>query len=216
MRFLLTPRRLATLTALAFSASAANASIFLVENLTGSLGANSTLGGTPLGSDTPFSLTAIFDASLDLDPTVGQGRYSISSLSVTLAGHGTFTGIPSASLNVFLFDSLAFQPAAGLANETLSMFYLPFFNTVTSPYSADAPTPVEFSAFGGYFPTTFSYQLDLAGVPGGLVITEFGSAIPTASITAVPEPSGYVALAGLALGAFALVRRSRLASAAKN
>lgn len=92
------------------------------------------------------------------------------------------------------------------------MFELPFFNAVTEPYDADAPGPVTFSVFGGFFPTSFTYTLDLEGVPGGLVIGETGTAIPTASITAVPEPSEYAAVVGLALGVFACVRRHRIAS----
>jgi hypothetical protein len=54
----------------------------------------------------------------------------------------------------------------------------------------------------------------LSGVSAGLAINGFGISSATASITAaaVPEPSEYAAVTGLALGVFALVQRRRKAA----
>ena len=87
--------------------------------------------------------------------------------------------------------------------------YPGFFSTTPTLHVA-TPAPTVFSGYVGNF--AFSFSLPLTGVPGGLV--SHGSSGPvSASITAVPEPAEYAAVAGLALGVFALVRRGRRASA---
>ena len=57
--------RWAALAAHALTTTAAQAGLFNL-NYTGSFKSDTTLGGTALGADTPFSMTATFDSSVNL------------------------------------------------------------------------------------------------------------------------------------------------------
>lgn len=216
----LPPLRLAVLAALAVAATATRASVFLTEHLTGSLPADTTLGGTALGADTPYSITATFDAdpAANLYPgNLGFGAYPFTSFSITLDGIGTFAGVPGSYPAAIFFDLNYAQSGAGILAGNGNIGHT--FSGVSSAFDATAPSPVTFT------PPSISYisgedvtPISLLGVTGGLVVppvSDTRGATPTASITAVPEPSEYAAVAGLALGVFALVRRS-LQAAAQN
>ncbi len=212
----ITPLRLAALAALALAATTARAQFFLVENLTGSFSPNTTLDGVALGGDTAFSIAATFNAdpsANQITSVVGAGSYSVTALTLTLAGHGTYAGIPSAGLNVVLLDTNgAGHYAAGLADLSGGTGFFDVFGSTTPALDAHAPSATTFVGF--LVPSdTFPYTIGLVGIPGGLVINDLGGDILTASITAVPEPAEYAAVAGLGLGVFALVRRGRQASA---
>ena len=214
MNHSLTPLRLAALAALALTTTATQASVFLTEHISGSFDAVSSFGGTAFGSDRPFTLSATFDASAGVPEATGVALFPTTGFTLDLPGIGTFTGNP-ADVNVVLGDSsgLFFDgiPVAGMffVNHGSGAAY-PAFSTTTPTLDVTAPAPTVFSGNIGSF--AFSVSLPLTGVPGGLVVHGASGAF-SASITAVPEPAEYAAVAGLALGVFALVRRSRQAAA---
>lgn len=208
-----TPLRLAVSAALTLAATtAAQASLYLTENLTGSFNAYSTFGGTAFGANTPFSLTATFDAdpsANELPGYAGLAVYPITALSISIGGLGTFAGIAGSSLNVVVSDpNFAGRYSAGIGDSVAHLGIYSFFNSSSASFSATAPGPADFSD-PYLFENTLPYTIDLVGVSGGLTIEGTGFATSTASITPVPEPAEGVAAAGLALGAFALLRRSR-------
>ena len=92
--------RWAALAALTIAITAQAASFDL--NYTGSFNSSTTLGGVALGADTPFSITAAFDGdpSGDKEGGSGHGLFQVTTLSLTLIGHGTYTAIPDSNLNV--------------------------------------------------------------------------------------------------------------------
>jgi hypothetical protein len=176
----------------------------LVENLTGSFDAATTLGGVALGADTAFALQASFDTSTGSSFGNGIQYFSVISLTIDIAGHGTFIGIPSSALNVLLIDPSSFLGAygVGLFDPNNSGFYYSF-STATPLITAAAPTATTFS--GPMENNADGYTISLVGVTGGLAITDnsLGTAVATASLTAVPEPSS-LALAGTAVTIAAL------------
>ncbi len=202
------PLRLA---ALALTATATHASVFLTEHISGNFNASSSLGGVAFGSDTPFTLSATFDASAGVPQATGIALFPSTGFTLDLPGIGTFTGSPS-DVYVFLADSsnvalggislarMQFGDGSGSSGAAS-----PKFTTTTPLLDVATPAPTVFSGYTGNF--VFSFSLPLTGVPGGLVVNDSSGPI-SASITAVPEPSDYAAVAGLALGAFALARRS--------
>ncbi len=211
---------MAAFAAFAFTASttAIQAQFFLVENISGSLSADSTLDGVAFGSDQPFTLSATFDASAGTPAAAGAAYFSATAFTLELPGHGIYTGDPvhvsplliDASNTVypgFSFAGMGFDVVSGSAT---SGGILPVFSTTTPVLDVTAPMPAVFSDYLGSL--VFAFSLPLSGVPGGLQV--MGAVGPvSASITAVPEPAEYAAVAGLALGAFALMRRGRPASA---
>jgi hypothetical protein len=114
-----------------------------------------------------------------------------------------FSAPSSSGLLIVLIDSTdpgsGYNPGLGLASGAMN-YFAGVFSTATPTYSAGTPTSSTLSGFltmvTNYFPVTIL----LVGITGGLVINDFGSATPTASIAvaSVPEPSGLV-LAGTAL-----------------
>ncbi len=176
----------------------------LAEHLTGSFSAATTLGGVALGADTHYSIYAIFDASANQYPFPDFGIYPVLSLNLTLAGHGTYAGVPGTDLNVFLGRND--QASAGFSDADPTKGFGYVFNFVTPSFDPHAPFYTTFDLFHHSFSDP-GYVIDLVGVPGGLVVNGLGSTPGSASITAVPEPTETAAVIGLVLGAFALVRR---------
>jgi hypothetical protein len=177
----------------------------LIETVTGSFGPTTTLGGVALGADTPFSFQAEFDTSTgsSYDNLAGVVYSPIINLTIEIAGVGSFTGILSPGVDVFLLDpsyTLNGSYGAGLFNPIADNGFYDEFSTATTPFSASAPVPSTLLDF-----TTdkiIPFSISLVGVTGGLVINDLGSAVPTASLTSVslasvPEPSS-LALAGTA------------------
>jgi len=188
----------------------------LALEATGAFGPTSTLAGSPFDVDTPYAFRAVFDPTDDVRPTPGAGFFRVTQFTITIAGHGTFAGIPSDGLNVVLLDP-SYEPmngeplnayAAGLVNAVGGTpFFLDIYSAVTPPFVPHTPTP---TTFLGYIDTLsgFPYVIPLAGGAGELVINDVGDTPRTASLVAVPEPSSLV-LAGL--GGLALfVGRRRL------
>ena len=212
----LTPLRLAALAALALTTTT-QAALFLTETVGGTFSAGSTLGGNPLGAPTPYSIVAMFNASAPLsNPAGGIFVYPIVSYTLNLQGFGTFTGDPGPSFGAFFGgQGTAFGlPVVGFGSPTLAPeTYGQFATTTPSSFDGAAPVPTLFIGSVGSAASVPFYNFPLVGVPGGLNSFLF-STITTAAI--VPEPSEYAAVAGLALGVFALARRARQASAPQN
>ncbi len=185
----------------------------LVENFSASFGPTTTLGGVALGADTPFAYQATFDTSTGV--SIGPFEfYAVTSFTIDIAGT-TYTGIPNPSLNVMLADpSTLGAYIVGLADPSFVTggpgFFAAYGVASDPSFSAAAPTPSTFSVFEGPAPQ-LPYSIPLVGVTGGLVISDYANVLPTASISAVPEPSSF-ALAGTAAtvaGLSGLVLRGR-------
>jgi hypothetical protein len=160
-------------------------------NISGSFGPTTTLSGIPLGVATPFAFSAVFDRSQELFHTDHVGIFAVTQFTVTIAGHGTFTGIPNENLNVAISDP-AYPPvmsySAGLVNRMASSFFLDKYSTVSTPFDPHMPTPTTFVDFLGREAGAFPYVIPLAGGTGELAINDFGSSVPLASLSPVPEP----------------------------
>jgi hypothetical protein len=182
----------------------------LTLNYSGTFSADTTLGGTPLGADTPFTFAATFDSTADQDPTVGHGLYP-ASVIFDITGFGTFASAPGAGEQVELGDPRiaggGAQYLVGLAQFNGVQFRVGF-NTATPPFDADSPSPSVLSDFVNNFGVVFGGTIPLAGGAGDLFIpdngiTSFGSTA-TISSAAVPEPSSLVMLSLGALSAIGL------------
>jgi len=206
--------RWAAIAAFALTTTAAQAATFDL-NYTGNFIIGTTLDGVSLASNTPFSITATFDGDPSLNKFTtfsGIGIFEITALSLTLTGYGTYAAVTGPDLNVFLQISPSTRSAGLSEGSGLgSRLYSSFNNNSDPSFDPAAPSPFSFSDYSSSFS---SYTIPLSGVSAGLAINGFGISSATASITAaaVPEPSEYAAVTGLALGVFALVQRRRKAA----
>ncbi len=169
---------------------------------TGSFGPTSTLGGVPLGVDTPYSFRAVFDADHDRNPKAGEGAgyFLVTEFSLTIAGHGDFTGIPNNDLNVALLDPTYHLHinAAGLLTSLGDPFFLDSYAAVDPAFDPHRPTP---TTFENYL-TTLSggaYVIPLAG-GGELAIKDVGNLPRTTQLVAVPEPATFWLAGAAAVG----------------
>lgn len=205
--------RSAALAALALATTAAHAALFDL-NYAGTFAPDTTLGGAGLGVDTPFSTKATFDTSaspITLYP--GLVLYQVTALSFTL-NSTTYTAVLGQNDRVLVGDDSydADYKLVGLYNPDFNNYFFSFFPNSSNPsLDAAAPSPVTYS--GASFHVAYA-TYPLVGVPGGLHINS-SITMPNVSITsaAVPEPSEYAAVVGLALGVFALVHHRRQAAA---
>jgi hypothetical protein len=171
-------------------------------NYSGSFGPNTTLGGTALGTETPFSIVATFDSASGIDPSPSPGVavFAASSFTIVLNGQ-TYTASPSLSLNVLLLDPTShYNPnnyEAGFYAGDLSAGFNSFYTTAIPTFSALSPTPTVMS--GWYENNVTPYTIALEGVTGGLAINDVGTSPFTAEISSVPEP------VNVALGVFGVV-----------
>ncbi len=188
---------------------ASHAELLLLES-TGVFGPTTTLGGTELGADTPYSFRAVFDSTKNRNPIVGEkgaGYFAAIEFALTIEGHGEFAGIPSDDLNVVLLDPsyhLSIN-AAGLLSANGQRFFLDSYEKVEPTFDARSPAPTAFVDYASTLPS-FPYHVALVGINGGLVINDLGTGARTAIVTAVPEPSTLVlALIGLAMFGWRLI-----------
>ena len=194
--------RTATLALSLLAVAAPVRGAFLTENLTGFFGPTTTLGGIALGANTAFTLQAVGDAASVHTVLPGLDTYAITSLTISIAGKGTFVGIPDSNTNIFLADLTLdmnepfFQ--VGLVNSMTTRGFGGAFATATPAYSASAPISSSLTNF--LFSTVQpSYQISLVGVTGGLVVNDMGGGAQTASIqVSVPEPAS-LAMLGIGL-----------------
>lgn len=202
------------LVAAALGAGPAEATLLALE-ATGSFGPTSTLGGTAFGADTPYSFRAVFDSAEDRNPNPGDGAgyFRVTQFTITIERHGSFEGIANDDLNVALLDPtyhLGIQ-AAGLLTSRGEPFFLDAYSAVAPPFDPHGPTPTTFLS---YLTTLYSspYVVPLAGGAGELAVFDVGDAARTASVVAIPEPSG-LTLTGLGVLVL-LVGRNRFAGSA--
>ena len=101
--------------------------------------------------------------------------------------------MPNVDLNVVVLDPTYHLNvyAAGLVTSAGTPFFLNTYSAVATPYNPSTPTPTTFLGFLGTLDSfdEAPYVIPLAGGAGNLAINDFGSAVPTASLVAVPEPS---------------------------
>jgi len=191
MRFS-TSLRLALTAAWTFCALGTAHSANLALNITGEFGPITTLNGTALGVNEPFSFHAVFDPADDVNPTPGAGYFRPTVFTIEIAGHGSFAGVPNVDLNVVVLDPTYHLGvyAAGLVMSAGTPFFLDTYSAVTTPFSPEAPTP---TTFVNFLQTLDSfneapYVIPLTG-GGTLAIHDFGPTPPSAALTQIPEPA---------------------------
>ena len=164
----------------------------LALDVTGEFGPTTTLNGTALGANTPFSFHAVFDPAEDVNPTPGAGYFRPTEFAIEIAGHGSFAGVPNVDLNVVVLDPTYHLGvfAAGLVTSTGTPFFLNTYTAVATPFNPETPTPTTFQEFIETLDSFAEapYVIPLTG-GGSLSIHDFGPATPTASLVAVPEPT---------------------------
>jgi hypothetical protein len=205
---------------LLYLATAASFTVYagdLSLNITGAFGPATTLGGVPLGADTPFTFRAVFDPTQELFHTDHVGIFAVTQFAITINGNRTFTGIPNENLNIAISDP-HYPPvpaySAGLVDLTATSFFLDKYSTVTLPFDPHMPTPTTFLNFLDRVPGAFPYIIPLAGGAGELAINDFGNSAPSASLVAVPEPSTQM-LVGVLWSTVLLTRRTPSRSPSK-
>src|SRR5262245_17089673 len=80
---------------LIFAAAASNRAeaATLIENFSGAFGPTTILNGIALGSATNFSFEATFNSTAGTVVTPGVATFA-TSVTINIAGHGTFTTAP--------------------------------------------------------------------------------------------------------------------------
>ena len=184
----------------------------LVENFSGAFGPTTTLGGTALGSETNFSFQATFDPTAGTIVEGGVATFA-ASLSINIAGHGTYTSAPG-SVSVILtdpsFPGLPGDYGVGLSTSTAGFFFGAAFASASPAFTVETVAPTVFSSYLMYV-TNLSLAIELTS-GGSLVINDNGTTAATASLTsaAVPEPAALIVAAEAVLllgGASRLSRR---------
>src|SRR5262249_47496878 len=134
---------------------------------TNGFGETATLGGSPLPDNTPFTYSATFDSTTDMEPAPGVGLFP-ATVVFDITGFGTFTSAPGAGVLLELGDPshfsfyLAELIRAGEAGDA--------FSTASPPFSADSPSPSVLSGGGGVGFSVGGLTIPLAGGAGDLVI----------------------------------------------
>jgi hypothetical protein len=137
-----------------------------------------------------------------------------TSLSITIAGHGSYTSAPGAVSVVLTDPSFLGLPGnygVGLSTSTAGFFFGAEFASASPAFTIETVEPTVFSGFVAY-PTNLPLTIELMS-GGSLVINDHGSTPATASLTSagVPEPSGLMIAieAALLLGAASRLARRR-------
>ncbi len=199
--------RLTAIAVFAFATTTNQAAIFATETVAGTLDGTTTFGGVALGSATAFSFDAIFLADPSFNEAAaapGVGLYPVFSLSITIAGKGTYDATMDTPLFTLLADpSNGTYPVyfAGLAGSDNGSFFSAFAST-TPPLDAHAPGSV---VYDGYLATLYGDPLtiSLTGVTGGLVLSDGCLVGPVTATLTVPEPETWAITAAGSLLVFA-------------
>jgi hypothetical protein len=185
--------------ALMFASAASNRAEAgsLIENFSGAFGPTTTLDGTALGSDTNFSFKATFDPTAGTKVRGGVATFA-TSLSINIAGHGTYTSAPGAVWAVLTdpsFPGLPGKYGVGLSTSTAGFFFGAEFASASTAFTVETVAPTVFSSYLAYVPN-LPLPIELTS-GGSLVINDNGTTAATASLTsgAVPEPSALIVAA---------------------
>ncbi len=178
---------------LALASGRADASS-LTLSFSGEFTSTTTVGGTALGANTPFTYTAVFDSTTGIPIGTGVEEF-LTVATFNISGVGTFTSAAGDDLYVGLADptsNTAHDYEAVLTNLAATADFGAAYKTATPSFTAPDPVPTTFSDFvasGGRLPFTIA----LAGGAGDLVVAGLvnGAPTPTASIalSSVPEPA---------------------------
>jgi PEP-CTERM motif len=184
----------------------------LTLNFSGEFGPTTTLDGTALGSDTPFTFAATFDSTAGI--FFATGAYIFPTVvTFDISGHGIYTSVPGSDVYVGLEDPSSGSRgyAAVLTNKAVTQDFGAAFTTTSPTITAADPMPTTFSGLinaSGFFHLTVPLQ----GGAGDLVVNDLVTNVGSASITAaaVPEP-GTLTLSGfgLAIAGIGAWRRRR-------
>lgn len=171
--------------ALLVACSAPNASaVFLSLEFGGTFDSMSSLGGTAFGVDTPFSFSAPFDSTADLDGNPGSGFFE-TVLTFEING-AIFTSDPASDIKVVLGSGSAFS--VGLVDDVSPSGFFVGFSTTTLPFNADAPSPTIFTNPMGLTPF-FPLTVPLADGAGDLVIEGLVTIGSSTAQIVTPEPT---------------------------
>jgi hypothetical protein len=207
------------------SCTTAHAAVFLTETFNGIGNGNCTLGGTPLGSNFYFTLSATFDA----DPTANtfspadgvSGVYPVISYSLTISTviGGSYTGT-SSSLYAYISEQQDGRYAIlGLTTDSTGQSFPDislFLQPGSAPNSTLGVTPEPLGPASIAIDSFNSISLPLNGVPGGFATGNYNANVYAASITAVPEPSAFASVAGAGLLGFAFWRQMKTDRPSRN
>jgi hypothetical protein len=173
----------------------------LIENFSGEFGPTTTLGGIALGSETDFRFQATFDPTAGTVVERGVATFA-ASLSINIAGHGTYTSAPGAVWVVLTdpsFSGLLDDYGVGLSTSTAGFFFGAEFASASPAFTVETVAPTDFSSYVKY---VSNVPLTIELTSGrSLVINDNGATAATASLTsaAVPEPSALIVAAEAAL-----------------
>jgi hypothetical protein len=169
----------------------------LIEKFSGAFGPTTTLDGIALGSDTDFSFQATFDPTAGTMIRGGVATFE-ASLSINIAGHGTYTSAPGA-ISVVLsdpsFPGLPGDYGVGLSTSTAGFFFGAEFASASPAFTVETVGPTAFSSYRGCV-TNLPLTIELTS-GGSLVIKDNGTTPAVASLTsaAVPEPASLIVAA---------------------
>ena len=177
------------------------------------------INGTNTGGSYSIASGATFGGTGTIDLSATNG-------SVTI-GNGSFLEASSADALTFTLGTGALNVSGALANASPSMFFTlgtPGVTVISSSSTNIGSGVLEFadlsftagSGFGAGTYTLFTsivgtMGVNLTGTVGGLdaTISQSGNDIILTTVSAVPEPSTYAAMAGVGVLGVALLRRRR-------
>ena len=168
-------------------------SAFLTLRYTGVFGPTTTLGGVELGAETPFTLVAVFDRSLNvapMPPGFGVGFFEAAGV-FEIEGHGTNYTAVGSGFNVWLInsnESVVPYNGAGMGDVAGEYGFFAAFVETTTPFSGELPTPTEFTNFSQVMAPRLPYTVAIGDGTSNLVVNDLGEGAVTAVVTAGGGP----------------------------
>jgi hypothetical protein len=158
----------------------------LTANLSGVFSAESTLGGTPFGVDTPFVMRALFDTTTDVEPSLVTGLFD-AVVEFDIDGIGTFQSDPTGDVNLLTYVDGVFN-GIGLSDSDITNGFIAYYESAVPPFDPSFPWPSELST---YLSSSVSlpFTIALSNGNGDLIIRGIESFDDNASLSSNPEPS---------------------------